>query len=113
MDTNNPRQMAMFLHFSQLLGYVVPVAGWAVPLILWQVYKDKVPGLDQHGKEVANFIITMFILSIIGALTTCIGIGFIVLILVSIFGIVCPILGGIRANEGGFFRYPLTLQFIK
>jgi len=105
--------MAMLLHFSQLLGYAVPVAGWLVPLIIWQVYKDKVPGIDKHGKEVANFIISMVVFSAIGFLTMCLGVGFIVIAVVAIFGFICPILGGIRANDGGFFRYPLTLPFIK
>jgi len=113
MDTNNPRQMAMFLHFSQLLGYVLPVAGWIVPIIIWQLYKDKLPGIDRHGKEVANFLISMVVFTGIGFLTACLGVGFVILFLVGIFGFICPIIGGIRANDGGFFRYPLTLSFFK
>jgi len=105
--------MAMLLHFSQLLGYVVPIAGWAVPIVLWQVYKDKLPGIDQHGKAVVNFMITMVLLGFIGGLTVCFGVGIIVLILVAVFGVVCPILAGLRANEGGFYQYPLTIQFLK
>jgi len=44
----------MFLHFSLLAGYVVPIAGLIAPIIIWQLKKNELPGLDEHGKVVAT-----------------------------------------------------------
>jgi uncharacterized Tic20 family protein len=29
------RQWAMFLHLSQFAGYIIPLAGLVVPIIIW------------------------------------------------------------------------------
>jgi hypothetical protein len=40
------KQWAVFLHLSQFLSYLIPLAGVVVPLAIWLVKKDQVPGLD-------------------------------------------------------------------
>src|SRR5262245_1159382 len=55
------RQWAMFLHFSQFFGFLLPLAGLIVPIVIWQVKKDELPWLDQHGKNVVNWIISEII----------------------------------------------------
>ena len=54
-DTN---LWGMFIHLSQLCGYVIPLAGFIVPIILWQVKKDESEVIDQHGRIVTNWIIS-------------------------------------------------------
>ena len=44
------RQWAMFLHLSQLAGYVIPLLGLITPIVIWQVKKEQYPVLDEHGK---------------------------------------------------------------
>lgn len=53
------RQWAMFLHFSLLAGYVVPLAGLVAPIIIWQVKKADLPELDAHAKIVLNWLISL------------------------------------------------------
>ncbi len=52
------RQWAMFLHFSQLAAFLVPLAGLIVPIVIWQIKKTELPGIDVHGKIVINWIIS-------------------------------------------------------
>src|SRR4051794_824783 len=52
---------AMFLHMSILAGYVVPIAGFVLPVLIWQVKKGELPGLDEHGKVVVNWLISKLI----------------------------------------------------
>ena len=51
---SNEKQLAMILHLSQLLGFVVPVAGYAVPIVLWQLKKDTSHNIDQHGRKIVK-----------------------------------------------------------
>jgi hypothetical protein len=55
------RQWAMFLHLSILAGFVVPMAGLVVPIIIWQVKKADLPGIDAHGKNAFNWIVSKII----------------------------------------------------
>ena len=39
------------LHLSQFAGYAVPLAGFVVPIVIWQVVKEDHPEIDEHGRE--------------------------------------------------------------
>lgn len=109
------RQWAMFLHLSQFLGYILPGLGFAGPIIIWQIYKEQFPELDPHGKMVTNWLISVLIYGVVaGVLTfaTC-GIGAVLFIPLVLVGIIFPIIGAVKANEGVFWKYPLTIAFIK
>ena len=45
-------QWAMFIHFSILAGWIVPIGGLIVPIILWQMKKDELPGTVPHTQGV-------------------------------------------------------------
>jgi uncharacterized Tic20 family protein len=62
------RMWAMILHLSVFAGYAVPIAGLAAPIIIWQVKKDEMPELDDHGRTVANFLISMAIYTVVSVL---------------------------------------------
>ena len=100
------------LHLSQFAGYAVPLAGFVVPIVIWQVTKDDYPEIDEHGRTVANWIISHLLYILISALLTIIGIGIPLLIVLAILGIVFPIIGAIRASQGQYWPYPLTIQFL-
>jgi len=107
-DTN---AMAMALHLSQFCGFVVPVAGLIVPIVLWQIWKDKSPILDQHGRNVVNWMLTELILAAVFALLCFVLIGIPLLWLLVLAGIVFPIIGGVKAYQGQLWRYPGSFTF--
>jgi uncharacterized Tic20 family protein len=111
--TPEARQWAMFIHFSQLANLVAPPVGLILPIVLWQIKKDQLPGIDAHGKMVTNFVISMAIYTFVSIALVFVLIGFVLLPIVGILGVVFPIIGGIKANNGEFWKYPLTIQFIK
>lgn len=53
------RQWAMFLHFSILAGFLFPLAGLVAPIVIWQLKKTELPGIDVHGKVVVNWILSL------------------------------------------------------
>lgn len=107
------RQWAMFLHLSQLLGFALPLAGWLVPILIWQIKKNELPGLDAHGKNATNWIISELIYAIASALLCFVCIGIPLLIAVGICGIVFPIIAGVQANDGKVWAYPVTMRFFR
>ncbi|WP_295181409.1 DUF4870 domain-containing protein [uncultured Christiangramia sp.] len=107
-------QLLVITHLSQLLDLLTGIGGFIVPLIIWATQKDKVAGMDMHGKMIINFQISIFIYSIICIpLIILFGLGIILLILVGLLALVLPILNAIKVSNGEMPYYPLTIQFLK
>ena len=103
----------MFVHFSVLAGFVEPFAGLILPIILWQIKKDEIPEINVHGKIVVNWLISAIIYSAVGLLLTFVLIGIPLLFILAGRCIVFPVIGGIKANNGEVWNYPLTIQILK
>jgi hypothetical protein len=107
------RQWAMLLHLSQLLGFLVPLGGLVAPVLIWQLKKDALPGLDAHGKVVLNWVISELIYILAASLLVLVVIGAPLLIVLLVLGAVFPIIGAVKANDGELWRYPLSIEFLK
>ncbi len=106
------RTWAMILHLSLLAGCLVPFAGLVVPIIIWLLKKDELPGLDPHGKVVINWIISAVIYGIASGVLVLLLIGIPLLVALWVVGLVFPIIGAIKANEGVVWKYPLSIPFL-
>jgi hypothetical protein len=113
LQTPEQKQMGLFLHLSQLLNIVIPFAGVVAPVVLWQVKKDEMPQLDVHGKMVANWLISSLIYFVVSLILMIVIVGILGVIAVGIMSVVFPIIGGIKANNGELWEYPLTIKFLK
>ena len=56
----------MILHLSMLLSF--SLVGVIAPIVIWQIKKEQYPILDAHGRNAANFMLSMFIYGIVCAL---------------------------------------------
>ncbi len=106
-------QWAMFVHFSILAGFIVPFAGLVLPIVLWQLKKDEFPSVDAHGKVVVNWLISAIIYMLVCLVLVLIIIGWFGLVAISVATLVFAIVGGIKANEGVVWEYPLSIRFLK
>jgi uncharacterized Tic20 family protein len=113
LQTPDERQMGMIMHLSQLVNVLFFPIGIVAPIVLWQTQKDKMPALDAHGKMVTNWMISMTIYMFVSIILMFVLIGFLTILAVAIMGIVFPIIGGIKANNGELWSYPLTIKFLK
>ena len=102
-------QWAMFIHFSILAGWVVPIGGLIVPIILWQMKKDELPGTVAHAYIVLNWIVTSMVYALICLVLTFIVIGIFGFIALAIVTIVYAVIGGLKANDGEVWEYPGTI----
>lgn len=113
LQTPDEKQMGMFLHLSQLINLFIPLGGVIAPIVLWQMKKDEMPALDAHGKMIVNWFISAFIYTVVSGILTLILIGFLGLLAMAALSVIYPIVGGIKANNGELWEYPLTIKFLK
>ncbi|MDB5342492.1 MAG: hypothetical protein JWP89_869 [Schlesneria sp.] len=107
------RQWAAILHLSAFAGYfLVPVAGLVAPILIWQIKKDQLPGLDIHGRNATNWIISSLIYGVISGILILVVIGIPMLIALMACGIAFPIIAAVKANNGEVWKYPLTIEFV-
>ena len=107
------RLWGMIMHLSQLANYLLPVAGIVAPIVLWQVKKTELPELDAHGKMIVNWLLSFMIYFFVSFLLVFIFIGFLFLAALFVLSIVFPIIGGIKANNGELWKYPLSITFFR
>lgn len=103
------RQWAMFIHFSILAGWAIPLAGLIVPIILWQIKKDDLPGIVPHAHIVMNWMVTSLVYAAICFVLMIIVIGVFGFMVLGIATIIFAIVGGLKANEGIAWEYPGTI----
>lgn len=130
LDDSQDRNWAMWCHLAAFGGLLVPSLGNIIgPLIIWAMKRHESPFVDAHGKESINFQISLSlylwvgggvtgVISFLLSLLVCFGfIGVallsLALIALAIFGVVYQIIGALRASEGGFLRYPLSIRFLR
>jgi len=113
LQTSDERQMGLFLHLSQLANVILFPIGILAPILIWQMNKQKMPALDAHGKMVTNWMISSAIYAAVSVVLCLLLIGFVLLIGLALIGIIFPIVGAIKANNGELWEYPLTIRFIK
>lgn len=103
------RQWAMFIHFSVLAGWVIPLAGIVVPVLLWQIKKDELPGIVPHAHVVMNWIVSSLVYFVICFILTFVVIGILGFLVLGLATLVFSLYGGIKANEGELWEYPGTI----
>ena len=107
------RMWAMLIHLSVLAGNTVPLAGWILPIAIWQIKKDEMPELDRHGKIVVNWLISALIFACI-CVPLCFAIvGIPLLFLLYFANILFAVVGGVKANNGEAWDYPCSFQFVR
>lgn len=98
------------MHLSQFAGFIIPGLGFILPIIMW-VTNSSNEEVDRHGKNIANFMISMFIYFTISCLLILLIIGIPMLIILGIMEIVCVIIAAVKANRGEYWKYPLSISF--
>lgn len=107
------RDWSMVLHLSLLAGHTVPLGGIVAPILIWQLQKDEMPELDEHGKNAVNWIITSVIGFVVFGLLSLVLVGIPFLIALAVASVVFPVIAAVKASEGRTWRYPLSIPFFK
>lgn len=68
MTTSNEKNVAVFTHLSSLTQYFIPFGNFIFPIILWSSKKNESEFVDEHGKSVLNFQLSIFLYTMVIAL---------------------------------------------
>lgn len=108
------RQLLVFTHLSQLLDYVTGIGGFIVPLVIWLTNRDKIVDMDEQGKSILNFRLSMFLYLILCVpMILFFGLGLLGFVVVGVFYFIFPIMNAIKVNNGQEPNYPFSIEFIK
>ena len=102
----------MLCHISTFFGMIIPFGNILDPLIIWLIKKEELPFVSDQGKEVLNFQISMVMYLIISVILCFILIGIPIVIGLIIFDFIITIIASVNANDGKYYRYPITIHFI-
>lgn len=99
------------MHLSQFGGFIVPGLGFIIPIVMWLVNADKSEAVNMHGKNIANFMLSMIIYAVVSAILCLLLVGFVMLAALVVIEIVFIILAAVKANRGEYWPYPITIRF--
>ncbi len=110
MDKQN---YLVLIHIAQLGGFITAGLGFVLPLVMWLSNRDQDREIDEHGRRIVNFSISMFIYFVIAVVLCLMLVGIPALIALFLLSFIFPIIGAIRASHGELYQYPLTIEFFK
>lgn len=104
LDESN-RNITTLMHLSLPVGFVFSMGPFAIllPLVFWLIYRSKSDFINDHGREVINFGLSMMLFSLL-----VVTIPFVVILL-----IVSTIRAAMASHRSEYFRYPMTIRFLK
>ena len=106
------RTLLALTHLSQLLDYITGFGGFILPLILWLTNKDRVVDMDEHGKSIANFQISLFVYCLLSIPAILLfGLGLLILLALIVLGFILPIINAIKASNGQKPNYYISITF--
>jgi uncharacterized Tic20 family protein len=106
---------ALIAHFGGAVGMFVGggALGWVAPLIAMVSKGNQSPTVRAHAVAALNFQLLWSIIGAIGYITLCLFVGFIILPIAWLMGVIFGIIAGLRANEGQLYKYPASISIIK
>ena len=112
-ELSDEKLWCSFIHLSQLCGFIFPLLGSVIPIVLWQLKKDKSELIDLNGRIVTNWILSKFIYYCISVFLCFFIVGIPLILGLAVLAIIFPIVGAVKINSGETWRYPLSITFIK
>ncbi len=123
MITQNDKNYSSITHLSGFAGWFFPFGNIIAPLVLWSAKKNESAFIDAHGKSAVNFQLSIILYCILLAILfvpiaiLTLGLGIIAVVLGIIPAIILKFIliisASIKANNGEYYKYPFTIEFIK
>jgi uncharacterized Tic20 family protein len=102
------RTVAAIAHFSSLVGF-----GLLAPIVIYLLKRDESAFVAHHAREAINFHLTTILAVVLSIpLIALFGLGILTLIGTMVAVLVYGIIAGVRALDGDWYDYPLTIRFL-
>ncbi len=106
LSPSDERLWALLAHLSI---FVLSIIG---PIIILVVFGQRSAFVADQSKEALNFHISVLIAGFVSFLLCFVLVGFLLLPVVIIGSMVLGVIGGLQANQGILYRYPVTLRLV-
>jgi uncharacterized Tic20 family protein len=107
MSPSDEKLWSTLVHAGGLIFHFWPA------VIGYLVLKDRGPFVREHTRAALNFQLTLLIAYVAGGVLTLVFVGFIIILAAAVVDVVFSILAAVAANNGQFYTYPLTIEFVK
>lgn len=105
--TQDEKNIALLCHIGTFFGGII------VPLVVWLLKNDQSEFVAHHAKESMNFQISVLLYIVISTVFMIVVIGFFMILAIGLVAIIMIILAAISASSGNYYRYPMTIRFLK
>jgi uncharacterized Tic20 family protein len=86
---------------------------WLAPLIGYILLKDRGPFVRAHVVTALNFQLTLLIAYVVGVVSSLFFVGLLVILAAAILAVIFSIMAAVAASNGQYYRYPLTIEFVR
>lgn len=115
LSPESERSYCILIHLLGLSGFIFSVTCVHIiaPLIFWLFKRSNSALVDRTGKEVLNFQISWTIYLFVSGALCFVLIGWFIFPFLILAWLFLMIRGAMKASNGEFYSYPLTIQFLK
>jgi uncharacterized Tic20 family protein len=108
-------QERLWAMLSHLLSFVAAYLflGFVAPLIILLVFGQRSAFVRANAVESLNFNLSWLLYAIISVVLLVVGIGIFLLLGLGIAYVILIVIASVRANNGEFYRYPLTIRLVR
>lgn len=101
------------MNMAMLIYILAIFTGFIGPLIIWLMKKEQSPFVNDQGKEVLNWSITVVLAYIVCIILMFVIIGIFLMPLLLLAHLIFTIMGALKAKDGIPYRYPFALRLLK
>lgn len=105
MLNSEQKILGLLSHLGIFLGFPI-----LAPLLIFLLSNDHI--VKNQAKEALAFQIGLIIAGLVGGLLVFVLIGIPILIILSIVGVLFPIIAAIKFYQEGYYTYPITGNFL-
>ena len=105
------RLWAMLAHLLSFVAAYIAL-GFLAPLVVLLVFGQRSAYVRANAVESLNFNLTWLLYAVVAVILAFLLIGIPILVALGIAYVILVIIASVRANNGEFYRYPLTIRFI-
>jgi len=106
LNPSDEKLWATLIHVGGIFFSFIPA------LVGYLVLKDRGPFVRAHAATALNFQLTMLIAQVVAGILWLVFIGALLTIAVSIVTLVFSIIAAVKANQGQWYTYPLSIKFV-
>ena len=122
--TESSKTWEVFAHLSALsILLAIPFGNVLGPLVVWLIKRNDSPSVEVHARAALNFHLSWSLYALVAvAITTAllfVIVGFLLIPVLAValpfaYGIalICSIIAAVKAGNGQWFEYPLSLKLV-